>query len=220
MSRKAFIIVFALAAIVQLLASLAGWSVAGNISKCLLLPALCAYYVAAGSRSTVFVGALFFCWVGDVLLIFQQREEMFFIGGLAAFLTGHVLYIVAYRQHMSEDRSLELLNTQKIRFALSVILAATGLFVVLLPMLGGLVVPVLLYTIVIALMVMNAIFRYGRTSAVSFWLVFCGALLFMVSDSILALNKFLNPLPLAGFWIMLTYMSAQCLIVTGIERHR
>ena len=220
MNAKGFLIVFVLAAVVQLLASLAGWTLVDDISKCMLLPALCGYYVASGSRSIVFVGALFFCWVGDVLLIFQQREEMFFIGGLAAFLAGHVLYIVAYRQHRSEDRTFELLNTQKIRFALPVLLAATGLFTVLLPMLGGLTVPVLLYTIVIALMVMNAIFRYGRTNPSSFWLVFGGALLFMVSDSILALNKFLSPIPLAGFWIMLTYLSAQFLIVEGIRRHR
>jgi uncharacterized membrane protein YhhN len=219
MSKKIFLIAFIVAAIVQLLAILGGWSQAGDISKCLLLPALCGYYVASGSRSIVFVGALFFCWVGDVLLIFQQRDEMFFMGGLAAFLTGHVLYIVAYRQHRSEDRSLELLNTQKVRFALPVLLAATGLFTVLLPMLGGLAVPVLLYTIVIALMVMNAIFRYGRTNASSFWLVFGGALLFMVSDSILALNKFLSPLPLAGFWIMMTYIGAQLMIVAGIRKH-
>ena len=45
--------------------------------------------------------------------------------------------------------------------------------------------------------------------------VLMGAISFVVSDGILAINKFAQPLPMAGFLIMLTYGVGQFLIVTG-----
>jgi hypothetical protein len=46
---------------------------------------------------------------------------------------------------------------------------------------------------------------------------FTGALFFMLSDSLLAINKFYRPFPLAGFLIMLSYIVAQYLIVIGTK---
>ena len=50
----------------------------------------------------------------------------------------------------------------------------------------------------------------------SFKLVFIGSLLFLLSDSMLAFNKFHSEIPLAGFLIMLTYIAAQYLIMRGL----
>src|SRR5688572_32454375 len=101
MRRRFLLTTFIVAAVVQLAASLVDWPVAHHISKCLLLPALAGYYLnATPARSTAFLAALFFCWLGDVLLIWPSL----FIGGVGAFLVGHALYIVAYRQHRGEDR--------------------------------------------------------------------------------------------------------------------
>jgi len=217
MNSRSFFIGFILIAVLQLLSAFVGWPVVNAISKCLLLPTLAGYYwLSVDSRSNVFLAALFFCWLGDILLIFPE----YFLGGLAAFLTGHIAYIFSYRQHQWEDNSRELLVPQKIRFSLPVALTGTGLVVVLYPVLGGLKLPVLLYAMVIVVMVMTALFRYGRTGSSSFWLVFGGAVLFMASDSILAVNKFLAPTSYGQFWIMITYMAAQLMIVTGIVRHQ
>lgn len=217
MKRNLLLIVFFGAAAVQLAASIAEWKLADDVSKCLLLPCLAGYCLQSSQvRSTAFLAALFFCWLGDVLLIFPDL----FVFGLAAFLMGHVLYFISYRQYQWEDRSGELMGTQKIRFSLPIVLAGTGLVVVLLPNLGSLQIPVLVYGVVIVLMVMTALFRYGRTTSESFWLVFGGAVLFMISDGTLSVNKFLMPVPLASFWIMLTYIGAQFMIVRGIVLHR
>ena len=51
-------------------------------------------------------------------------------------------------------------------------------------------------------------------------MMFTGAALFMTSDSLLALNKFYSPIGMGGFLIMLTYCSAQYLIVEGALRHK
>jgi uncharacterized membrane protein YhhN len=81
-------------------------------------------------------------------------------------------------------------------------------------------VPVMLYALVLTLMVLNALFRFKRTGAASFAMVFGGAILFMISDSVLAVNKFLEPVSHSGIWIMSTYISAQFLIVEGILQHQ
>jgi uncharacterized membrane protein YhhN len=68
-------------------------------------------------------------------------------------------------------------------------------------------------------MALQALFRFGYTNKKSFTLIFIGALFFMISDSLLAINKFLTPVPLASLGIMFTYMLAQYLIVEGVLAH-
>jgi uncharacterized membrane protein YhhN len=75
------------------------------------------------------------------------------------------------------------------------------------------------YAAVLVTMVIVALFRYGRTTAASFGLVFGGAVLFMISDSLLAMNKFHAPIQQAGLLIMITYCVAQGLIAEGMLKH-
>lgn len=138
--------------------------------------------------------------------------------GLVSFLLAHVTYILAYRQHRY-DSDEGLSGVQRFRFSFPFILAGSGLVTVLYPHLGDLKVPVMIYALVIVLMVINALFRYGHTTMKSFWLVFVGAILFMISDSLLAFNKFVVPIDGAGFWTMLTYITAQYGIVQGVLLH-
>jgi uncharacterized membrane protein YhhN len=139
--------------------------------------------------------------------------------GLGAFLVSHIFYILTYRQHQSSDTSNELQGLQRIRYAFPIILSGTGLVVILYSRLGGMKIPVLIYAIVLTAMVLVALFRFGKTNSSSFAMVFGGAILFMISDSLIAINKFLEPLHLAGLWIMTTYIAAQYLIVTGLSKH-
>lgn len=194
-----------------------------TLTKPLLIIALSAYYIASvkkEERSRIVLLALAFSWLGDVLLMFQEKNELFFIGGLLAFLVAHLYYIFTYRQFMIEDTSKALLGVQRFRYSFPIILAGTGLITVLYSHLGGLKIPVIIYALVLVLMVINALFRFGRTSTSSFSMVFFGATLFMISDSMIAINKFLMPVAYSGFWIMLTYLAAQYLIIEGLVRHR
>ena len=86
------------------------------------------------------------------------------------------------------------------------------------PKLGEMQIPVLVYSIVITLMGLAALDRYGAVSPKSFWKVLIGALLFILSDSLIAYSRFgqeIVEISLPGFWIMLTYILAQFLIITG-----
>ncbi len=218
---RILLIVFIIDSLAELLAILIGLPSVHLAAKPLIMLSLLAFYlVSSGQRSAVFIWALLFCWGGDVLLMFQEQHQLYFIAGLLAFLTGHVLYILAYRKLQSADTKTGLMTTQKLRFSFPIILAATGLIAILFPTLGPLKLPVMVYALVLMLMVMTALFRYGRTTSQSFWMIFSGAVLFMISDSALALNKFYSPFAYSGPMIMLTYISAQYLIVQGALNHK
>ena len=75
---------------------------------------------------------------------------------------------------------------------------------------------ILVYAISLIGMSMMALNRHSRVSHRSFMLVFVGSILFVLSDSMIALNKFYMEFSLAGFWIMLSYVAAQYLILRGL----
>lgn len=218
--KKAILILFALVCLGELAAGWMGWPEVHRVCKPLIMITLGAYYIInAKHRSPVVLLAIFFSLAGDVLLMFETSHELFFIFGLLAFLTSHVFYIFSYRQHQWVASHDALQGIQKIRASFPIVLAGTGLIIVLYPVLGPLRFPVMVYALVLIVMVLNALFRYGRTEAMSFRMVFFGALLFMLSDSLLAINKFLVPVPNGTSWIMLTYMVAQYWIVLGLVQH-
>lgn len=190
------------------------------ICKPMVMITLGIYYLlnAPYHRSTIVLLAIFFSFVGDTALMFESSHGLFFVLGLVAFLIAHIFYILAYRQHQNEGIADALQGIQKTRFAFPIVLAGTGLVVILYPTLGALRFPVMVYALVLVVMVLNGLFRYGRTTSKSFWMVFGGAILFMISDSLLAINKFLTPLT-QGLFIMGTYIVAQFLIIEGLCAH-
>jgi uncharacterized membrane protein YhhN len=216
--KRAFLFLFLTSSIGELAAQLLAMETLHYVCKPVIIAALGGHYFFSTSgenRSRTVIFALLLSWLGDVLLL----NADYFIGGLISFLLAHVLYILAYRQHQYEDKENALYGVQRIRLAFPIVLAGTGLVVVLLPVLGELKIPVMIYACVLVVMVLHSLFRYGRTNMVSFWMVFTGAVFFMASDSLLALDKFLMPVSFGGFWIMFTYTIAQYLIVKGLIRH-
>jgi uncharacterized membrane protein YhhN len=218
--KSLLLVAFILVASVHLLGVVMGWSGVEMITKPLIMTSLIVYYLAnTPFRSPVFLLALFLSGVGDTLLLFQSSAEIYFVLGLVAFLLAHVFYFFTYRRHRFAEQVIPESGPQKMRLSFPILLAGTGLVTILWPVLGPLQIPVMAYAFVLTMMVLGSIFRLGRTTPASFWLVFSGAFLFMASDSLLAINKFLQPLHHAGGWIMLTYCLAQFLIVEGVVRH-
>jgi uncharacterized membrane protein YhhN len=172
------------------------------------------YYTQLKGRFSkrIFLG-LAFGLIGDSLLMFEQKHETFFIGGLIAFLLGHIAYITAFYIDYKWQTKIQKKATL---IAIAMLgLYCIGFYLVLSPTLGSLKIPVMIYAVVISLMTIMAVNRKGRVNSVSFNLIFFGALLFVLSDSILAYNRFVNPLLLSGVLIMLPYTVAQYLITMG-----
>lgn len=211
--------VFAAAAVVELGAQLLGAGQVSFFSKPLLVLSLFLFaYLQTQMQPSVprnvFLLALFLGWVGDCLLLFVYRSPHFFTGGLVAFLLGHLAYCWIFVQDARTPFVQTVLRRQWWLVVL-VAIAAVGLYAGMYANLGPLQIPVLAYTLVLAAMVLTAAGRKGGVSQSSFGWVLAGALCFMVSDGTLAVNKFLQPFPYAGFCIMLTYIAAQYCIVRG-----
>ena len=160
--------------------------------------------------------AIGFGMLGDIFLMMPDSELMF-TAGLASFLVGHLLYVVIflYQQKFS-FKHLQLPEKGKLLKITSGLMAGIGLLVYLYLWsdLAEMKLPVAIYIVVIALMVITAAGRYQAVSQGSFIAVMLGAGLFAVSDTILAIDRFAHPFAQANFYIMLTYMAAQFLIVT------
>ncbi|HCW07055.1 MAG TPA: lysoplasmalogenase, partial [Cytophagales bacterium] len=148
-----------------------------------------------------------------------QANDLFFMAGLGSFLVAHVLLIILYGK-LKTEKGAGLNGPQKARASFPIILAGTGLIVILYPTLGELRIPVIIYAFTLMVMVLRATYRYGFTSKQSFWNVTTGALLFMISDSLLAINKFFQPTPYSGILIMVSYMGAVYFITKGVMAHR
>ena len=186
-----------------------GWQELFQMAKPLALLAL--MYVAWSASHLQpqvqkwLVRALGLSWVGDVLLLYPSM----FLPGLVAFLAAHVCYIVLL------SRDAPWLHSRR---ALAVFMSIAALVFVLLDQHGlpaDLRVPVAAYVLVIATMAAQA---WGRAKHLgttgSRWLAW-GSVLFMLSDTLLAVDKFVSPLPVAGLWVLATYYLAQGFIVQG-----
>jgi len=130
------------------------------------------------------------------------------------------LYIICYMK-MSSNDPVDIDKRPRIaRYDFFLILIWLTLITVLFPVLGEMKMPVVVYSMTITGMALAALHRYQKTTAKSFWMVMGGALIFMLSDSMIAINKFLEPIPSANVLIMLTYIAAQYLIISGLIKHQ
>jgi uncharacterized membrane protein YhhN len=187
-----------------------------RVLKPFLLPILliAVYFSNTFSSKKILLTALTFSWIGDIVLLFANQGELYFIVGLVAFLISHVFYIVLFsKQTISKTIS----NKLSFRAGIGLILLYFfGMITTLGPKLGPLTVPVVVYAVVISSMLYFALKGSYQWNAIPYQSVLVGALFFIASDSILAFNKFYQPIPQASFLIMITYLLAQYSIVCGI----
>jgi uncharacterized membrane protein YhhN len=218
-SEKTFSIIFAIILLGELICdnieSLNSWH---YLTKPLLLLSLIIFFLKQQNNlntksKSLTLAALLFSLLGDVFLMFTNISSNYFIGGLLAFLLAHIMYILVFLKER---------NTHKISSFLMLFLLVygVGIFYFLKDGLGELLVPVIVYMLVILTMVITAFLRHESVSKMSYNLVFLGAIFFVTSDSLLALNKFYKPFETAGILVMLTYAIAQYLIILGLKKQQ
>jgi len=211
--KKFWLVLFWLSALGEITAVTVDIAWLHIASKPVLLLALFGYFFVASKGfpkwRILVLASLVFSWAGDVFLMFDS----FFLPGLIAFLIAHLFYLFVYVKTGA--------NLKRIRIWPLLLLIAYGaaLLLFLFGHLGDLAVPVVVYALVLLAMAGFAFQRNGFTSVDSYRLVTIGAMLFVLSDSLLAINQFVSPIPLASFGVMGTYIGAQFLIVKGLIHH-
>jgi len=155
--------------------------------------------------------ALIFSWGGDVALMFGDQ---YFLIGVGCFFIAQLIYMILFSKAVNQ--------TMRFRwyFLIPFIVYGIVFFKRLIPEAGDLAIPLIVYGISLLGMAFMALMRKDVAKAKSFSLVFAGAILFVISDSILAYNKFIGAFETAGLWIMITYLIAQFMICKGIILHK
>jgi uncharacterized membrane protein YhhN len=205
-------------ATIHLAAEWAGFRPLILATKPLLMPVL-AIWIVSETRSRpdalaqALLVAIAFSFLGDVFLMLPGD---LFLWGLGSFLVGHLAYLAAFwirRPGLPRPQSLP---PGTVALSLPIHLFGATMAASLLPRLGDLRAPVLVYMAVIFGMGLSSVFRRGRVSRESFWPVYAGACAFIVSDSIIALDRFVAAVPRRQFLVMVTYALAQYWITKGL----
>ena len=179
------------------------------VAKPMLMVSLAIFYLVSVSKPNFwYVSALFFSFWGDSLLLFKDE---YFVLGLASFLLAHLSYITISSKYLQQV-SLNKIILHSLPFVIFLVLLMNLIY----PNLDAMFIPVLVYGIVISVFgaVTYLVFSMHKSTA-NLWL-FLGALLFIASDSVLAINKFYESQEIYQVLIMITYITAQFLICKAI----
>ena len=195
---------FFVVAAMDILGIALGESLLIYISKPFIIPALWLLYKLQVRKPSYFYSIALFCsFLGDTVLMFNGLN--FFMLGLVSFLIAHVFYIVIIRKRI-QKWSLSRFFKLGIPFLLLVVglislLESKGLETMLFP--------VIIYGVTIAVFGTIALYSYLELKNDLSKFMLIGAFLFIISDAILAINAFYEPMYWFSLIVMLTYIAAQ-----------
>ena len=156
-----------------------------------------------GKTVTMLLTALLLSACGDVLLALQGKH--FFIFGLASFFIAHLFFITSFKPFLKQKLEQNLIY---ILLYLILGLAISGLMI---NNLNELLIPVSVYMLALLTMAVGTLLSVKSNK----WLVI-GGICFLLSDSLIGINKFYINIPYSDLWIMLTYYTAQFCLVNGL----
>ena len=210
-TAKVILLAYCCVTLLDLLFIYVDWNTARWCTKPLLMPLLAALIWMHRSKLKYYnwvLAALLLSWAGDVLL---QMSGMF-IPGLVSFLCAHFCYIIYFTKLAPGHSGL---LQQDPLIGLPVLIYVFVFLWLLYPFLDSMRLPVTVYSITIGAMLLLSINTIGKLTQRTARLFFNGALQFVLSDSILAVNLFAFPGKVLSLCVMATYASAQYLIVSG-----
>ncbi|WOX08707.1 lysoplasmalogenase [Streptomyces sp. N50] len=202
---RVILTVFALTALLDLLSLAVGYDPGHTVTKPLLMPLLAAYAALRGAPRLL-VAALLCGWGGDTLLL--SDADPAFLAGMSFFAAGHLNYLALFRTYGGLNSAP---RARAVLLALGYAAALAVTVTLLWPDLpADLRVPVAGYSTLLTAMACAAATRLGLVAGL-------GGALFMVSDTFIATGVADWPQPpRPDFWIMLTYVAAQFLLVRGV----
>ena len=163
------------------------------------------YYLNKKSDNLFFVLGLLFSLFGDLFLL--GSGELYFILGLIFFLIAHVFYIIMVFKILLEIRLKDFMIA-----GIPYLLLFLILINVLYDGLGSMKIPVIIYAMTISFLGVFSLLLFLQSRTKTSLLLLFGVLIFITSDTILALNLFYEKQSFYPILIMTTYVMAQFLI--------
>ena len=159
--------------------------------------------------------AFLFSWIGDMFLMVAHLDGIYFFAGVGGFFLAQLSYIKAFASDIKSDSKGYVLKYPALLIPFGIYLFLI-LFLITGRMKGFMIPVIIIYSVALILMSVMALNRKNHVNNASFNLVFWGSVIFVLSDSMIAINKFHTEFPRSSFLIMLTYFAAQYLIMKGL----
>ncbi len=216
-SRIIPVALFVVAVIVNLGGLAAGLGTPASVAKCFLMPLLCLsglMFISGRKTRALYALALAMHTLGDIFLIFGGN--VFFMAGMGSFFIGHIFYLLLFQSFFRDlPTAKKALYGFLMSFAMIFGAVAVREIMKLEPPMA---LPVSLYAAALIAMTCTGLFAFF-TFGKDWWPVFAGALVFIVSDSLIGIDMFLGiDFPLRGVAVMATYITAQVLLTVGIVK--
>lgn len=219
MNKKslAVILIYFLAGIAELFFFYGGIKQGLWISQGLLMPLLMTYYLINANNFRIrhhkwIIAAIVSAWLGDITLMFSPEYPFMVIPGLAGFLVMQGLYIrIFFIGPVMTWKSRGMLTASII-----CIIYGAIFYIFLYPLLNDMKLPVLIYNLALITTLITAIGRKGKVASASYILVLTGVILFVISDSFIALTLFYKRFLFSEMMIGIPYFTAQFLIIRGL----
>ena len=148
---------------------------------------------------------LLFSLFGDMFLIYPEQH---FKKGLITFLIGHICYIIAFKVSSGVHFTTWIF--------LPIAIVGTVYLRIIIPYSGKMKIPIIIYIIIIVIMGWMALERLNYAPTLGTALAAIGAVLFLISDAVLALNKFRKPFISSELIVLVTYFTAQWLLALSV----
>ena len=198
-------ILFIIISIIDIYAVIAENQLLEIIFKPLLMTCLAVVYLVSVKKPNFwFISALFFSFWGDVFLLFKEE---FFVFGLASFLAAHILFIKITSAFIKKPALSKVIIS-----AIPFVVFLFSLLYLIKSNLGEMMIPVIVYGITISSFGAVAFLNYITNKSIENGWLFLGTIIFIASDSLIAINRFYEPNAMYGVVIMTTYIVAQYLI--------
>jgi uncharacterized membrane protein YhhN len=205
---RIFTLIFFTISILEIWAGIMGYREGVFMTKPLIMLSVFMFYYSQtrktlNTHDKIMLVAFLFSMLGDIFLMLGKDD--YFKFGLGSFLFTHLCFIRVFYTQKGETNSYA---------RLAIFIFGTIVFYIIknhVP--TSLLLPVIIYLFAISVMAICASER--KVNSESYRMVLFGAILFMISDSLIAIDKFAFPIPISTFLIMSTYIMAQYFIAVG-----
>jgi uncharacterized membrane protein YhhN len=178
------------------------------VLKPLTMVLICLTAILGGNGLTVYkmmiIAGLVCSLAGDIFLMLPTDR---FLPGLIAFLLAHLCFITAFASDINSLSWWPLIP---------LIIWAIVFYLFISPALGKLKIPVIIYVVIILIMTWLAWERWIQTKQTEILLVLIGAVLFAISDTFLAIDRFRGVFKSARALRLAVYFAAQWLIASSV----
>jgi len=202
--------------IISLISILIGYEAAAELAKPFLtfLLLLGVYYIQPFITKKFLLKALSFSFCANIILLFSNGKELFFISGLIAFFVAHIMYIWLFNKELINKTRK---NSAKFWVEVTIMICyLVAMLIIFLPIRENMRIPVFIYTLTNAILLLFTLKGFQIWEKPAGYYILIGAIILVMSDTAMLFDRFYSSFLLSNFYITAGFLISQYLIIFGI----